>query len=219
MRPIITVTVAVCLFCGMAYPQRARSKEDLDARVQQLEQKKQIGQMARREGRTLGAKVGFGGGVCVNSGVFELNGGTISGNAADAGGGVYVASGGVFGAGGTFTMTGGTVSGNTASDGGGVFAQGSFAMKGGVISGNTAKNTGGGVKANGYFSKTGGTITGYKSDPANGNAVKDEDDNVTARSGHAIFVDVGRQGDAKRKETTAGSNANFSKDGSGPWDQ
>ena len=55
-----------------------------------------------------------GGGVYVGSGTtFNMSGGTISGNYATNGGGVYV--------GGTFTMTGGTISGNTATKGEGVY--------------------------------------------------------------------------------------------------
>ena len=63
------------------------------------------------------------------------------------------------------------------------------------------------------MNKTGGTITGYKNDPISGNAVKDEDGNILARKGHAIY-----RSENQRKETTAGPGANF-KDGEGPWDQ
>jgi len=117
-------------------------------------------------------------------------------------------------------MSSGTISGNHASDkGGGVLADAAFAMRGGTIIGNTAINYGGGVcRTSGSFTKTGGTITGYNSDPANGNAVKDEGGNVFARRGHAVYVS-----DDTRKETTAGPDANLSSDGwsrnnSGAWD-
>jgi fibronectin type 3 domain-containing protein len=120
-----------------------------------------------------------GGGVNVNSGIFTMNGGTISGNTASyalaaspytgGGGGVYVS-------GGTFTMEGGTINGNTASGsgsgggsssggGGGVYVNGgTFTMEGGTISGNTAIDgvTGGGsvYVRSGNFTMKGGTISG-----------------------------------------------------------
>ena len=94
----------------------------------------------------------FGGGVYV-SGTFTMNGGEISGNTAELGGGVFVG-------GGTFTMTGGTISGNTADLGGGVYVDGTFSMTGGTISSNTAENEGGGVFVGcGTFTMTGGTIS------------------------------------------------------------
>ena len=154
-----------------------------------------------------------GGGVWLGEGTFEMNGGTISNNTAHSwGGGVIVEK-----YGGVFTMHGGTISGNnTFRNGGGVHVSynAKFTMSGGTIMGNTARDGGGGVGANAStFIKTGGIITGYKSDPVNGNVIKDEDGNVIARKGHAII-----HGD-KRKETTAGPNDNFTKDGAGPWDQ
>ncbi|GBU20946.1 hypothetical protein R80B4_00833 [Fibrobacteres bacterium R8-0-B4] len=151
----------------------------------------------------------YGGGVHVGGGTFEMNGGTIVGNTSNYGGGVHVD-------GGTFIMTGGTIVGNTATNaGGGVeFYNGVFTMRGGVIANNTARERGGGVYASSNFTKTGGSITGYKNDPANGNVVKDEDDTVLSRKGHAIY-----RSDSQRKETTAGPSNNFAKDGSGSWDQ
>jgi hypothetical protein len=152
------------------------------------------------------------GGCAGCSANFEMSGGTISGNGRKdtKGGGVAVY-------GGTFTMIGGTITGNIASNGGGVcifgFGNPTFNMRGGTISGNTAVESGGGVHVQGTFVKTGGTITGYKSDPTNGNAVKDEDGFILSRKGHAIYVSTD-----KRKETSAGPTVNF-KDGSGAWDQ
>jgi hypothetical protein len=162
-----------------------------------------------------------GGGVHINQGAFEMTGGTISGNGnKDMGGGGIAISGG------TFTMIGGTISGNIASQGGGVYrgdwSHGVFVMRGGTISSNTAMVCGGGVRISKVdfgeittnFTKTGGIITSYKNDPTNGNVVKDEDGNILARKGHAIYFN-----NNKRKETTAGPDANFTKDGAGPWDQ
>ena len=93
------------------------------------------------------ARSGNGGGVVVNTGTFNMTGGTITGNSVtdNAGGGVVVGSG-------QFTMTGGTIGninggeGNTATTGGGVNIgpNGTFTMTGGTISGNTATSSSGG---------------------------------------------------------------------------
>ena len=89
-----------------------------------------------------------GGGV-YNLGDFTLNGGYIEENNADIGGGVYNV--------GTFTMNGGTISGNNADTGGGVYNVETFTMEGGTIKENKATR-GGGVYNNGTFTMTGGTI-------------------------------------------------------------
>jgi len=155
----------------------------------------------------------FNGGGVDNRGTFTMSGGTISGNSASNGGGVYTSRG-------TFTMSGGTISGNNSTKGGGVYIHyGTFAMRGGNIIGNTAVNYGGGVyRQEGTFTKTGGTITGYNSDLTNGNVVKDEGGNVFSRKGHAVYV-----ADDVRKETTAGPGANLLKEPfrteSGAWDK
>ena len=97
-----------------------------------------------------------GGGVYADGGTFTMDGGTISGNTAEYGGG------GVYVSGGTFTMNSGTISGNTAADGGGVCVawSGTFTMTDGIISGNTAEY-GGGVYVSGRtFTMEGGTISG-----------------------------------------------------------
>jgi len=159
-----------------------------------------------------------GGGVEVINGSFTMNNGTISGNTANSGGGVYVKYIGA-----TFTMNGGTISGNIAKNGGGgVRVDQTFNMKGGTITGNTAVEAGGGVYVTGSaftFNKTGGAITGYRSDPNNGNAVKDEGGNELSRKGHAVFVGAYN---ALRKETTSGPNSNMSYSKStgttGDWD-
>ncbi|MDR0638175.1 MAG: hypothetical protein LBG27_04610 [Spirochaetaceae bacterium] len=113
-----------------------------------------------------------GGGVRVaGSGIFTMNGGEISGNAADSvGGGVFIGNSGVF------TMNGGTISGNSTLWGGGVHICDTsvFTMNGGTISGNGAYatlnggigGTGGGVNINGgegtgcTFIMNGGIISG-----------------------------------------------------------
>jgi uncharacterized protein YjdB len=117
--------------------------------------------------------------VCISSeSTFTMNGGTISGNTASSGGGVYVSfssftmnsgtisdntGGGVYVGRGTFTMNGGTISGNTASYSGGgvsISSESTFNMIGGTIQGNTATTEGGGVFVyDSTFTMSGGTIS------------------------------------------------------------
>ena len=169
-----------------------------------------------------------GGGVHINSGTFEMNGGVISGNTANYGGGVYVLEKGIF------NMNGGTISGNTANYGGGVgvASGGTFSTRG-TITGNIAHKNGGGVYITikeSSFSKGAGIITGYASDQNNGNVVKNEAGSVLENRGHAIFVhDKGTITNySASKETTAGEKNNLSFSGckyirdckySGEWDK
>jgi hypothetical protein len=102
-----------------------------------------------------------GGGVEVWQGKFTMEGGTISGNSADGGGGgVHINENS------TFTMKDGTISGNTArSTGGGVRAErnSTFTMEGGTISANTTADTDGGgvhINENSIFTIKDGTISG-----------------------------------------------------------
>ena len=207
------------------------------------------GSMVRIEGGILKMKNGAaitdnyssvnnGGGVYIYSGVFEMSGGTISGNTAIRGGGVN--------SNGTFTMTGGTISGNTASEGGGVYVFDSFTMTDGTISGNTANegggvyigmasftmhngtitgNTasayGGGVYTNGWgtFTKTGGTITGFNTGNNSGFNKVHDGTGIIARRGHAAYVESSFLISMKRKETTAGPNVNLSSDSAVNWDE
>jgi hypothetical protein len=123
---------------------------------------------ARVDGNTVIVTSGssaYGGGVYVNNGTFTMEGGSISNNTANQGGGVYTATNG------NFIIHNGTISGNTITSttsawGGGVF--GNITMHGGTISGNTitAINTnssgivearGGGVSGN--LTMNGGTIS------------------------------------------------------------
>ncbi|MCR5590382.1 MAG: hypothetical protein K6F73_02510 [Lachnospiraceae bacterium] len=123
--------------------------------------------------------VSFGG--VNNAGMFTMNGGTICGNIANSGGGVYNSAdssfimnggliyrnkasaigGGVYNRG-TFTMNDGEISSNAAGEGGGVGNYGtdaSFTLTGGKLSGNTATD-GGGVYNRGTFTMAGGEISG-----------------------------------------------------------
>ena len=97
----------------------------------------------------------LGRGVSVNGGMFNMYGGSITGNTE---GGVFVGSNR------TFTMNGGSITGNTVTgSGGGVYVneKGTFNMNGGEITGNTSSSYGGGVYVyNGAeFTMTGGSIT------------------------------------------------------------
>jgi parallel beta-helix repeat protein len=115
-----------------------------------------------------------GTGVAVGAdGVFELSGGTISGNkTANAGGGVSVAGTG------KLVMTGGTISGNTASgNGGGVYLDsGSFTKQ----SGGTIYGIGEGALAN-----TAGSGNGYAAYAVSGGKKR----NLTA--GPGVTMDSG----------------------------
>lgn len=83
-----------------------------------------------------------GGGICVESGGFDLYDGNIIGNTASIGGGVYVHGGSV-------NMTDGSVSGNTASIGGGIAVNGgNVTIRDGNVDNNRATaGAGGGIYA------------------------------------------------------------------------
>jgi len=103
----------------------------------------------------------LGGGLYINNGTLNVNGGTISNNTAQQGGGVYADTTGTT----TIGITGGTISGNTASAAGGGFnidKGASLTMTGGTVSGNKCSNGNGGgfwVGAVTKFEMTGGTVT------------------------------------------------------------
>jgi predicted outer membrane repeat protein len=100
-------------------------------------------------GTVSGNTASIGGGVYVSDGTFSMSGGAVSGNtvgpsSSGFGGGVHILSG-------TFNLSGGAVSGNTSSSyggygGGGVYVNhsGTFSMSGGAVSGNTTSNDSGG---------------------------------------------------------------------------
>jgi len=96
-------------------------------------------------GNNSDSSFGMGGGgviVSTSSGKFTLNSGTITGNKAALGGGVFVGGSNNKT---TFTMNGGTITGNEAPKGSGVYIYfGTFNMQNGAITGN-APETGGGV--------------------------------------------------------------------------
>ncbi|GHV06044.1 hypothetical protein FACS189485_13930 [Spirochaetia bacterium] len=118
----------------------------------------------------------LGGGVCVSSGTFTMEGGSITGNMSllGNGGGVFVDTGS------TFTMKGdSSITGNNGGgDGGGgvyVVSTGSttrFTMEGdSSITGNTTSGSGGGVYISGSearFTMSNGSITGNSANSTNG---------------------------------------------------
>jgi uncharacterized repeat protein (TIGR02543 family) len=105
---------------------------------------------------------GNGGGVYLSGLSFlAMSGGTISGNSAEDGGGVYVGNG--------MTMTGGTIKGNTAfhSYGGGVY-----------------------VHSSGHFTKTGGVIFGSDAVEADQNKTFEFKTEVVTNHGAAVYHPV-----------------------------
>ena len=118
-----------------------------------------------------------GSGVNVKvKGTFTMYGGSISGNTADQGGGVYNS--------GTFNMNGGTISENTSNvtgstlyGGGGVYnAYGTFNMNDGIISKNSVRDCGGGVaNYHGTFHMSGGEIKENVSGNFGGGVYQDGD--------------------------------------------
>ena len=100
-----------------------------------------------------------GGGICNNDGTVIINGGIISGNSVQSAGN---AGGGIYNRNGTVTINGGEISGNTANYGGGIYnGNGTVIINGGEISGNTAVINGGGIyNENGTVIINGGEISG-----------------------------------------------------------
>ncbi|HET6168233.1 MAG TPA: putative Ig domain-containing protein [Marmoricola sp.] len=97
-----------------------------------------------------------GGGAYVsgaNAASLSMNGGTVSGNSAPNGGGIYTAGGAV-------TLTTTTLSGNSGAIGGGLYVLGAATLTNATISGNTVTNSGGGIATGGTTNVTGGSITG-----------------------------------------------------------
>lgn len=83
-----------------------------------------------------------------------MKGGTVSGNRATTGGGIYVNNGG------TFTLQGGAVKDNIAESAGGVFVNdsGTFYLQGGTVTSNTATQNGGGIVSKGTLSVKGAPV-------------------------------------------------------------
>ena len=97
--------------------------------------------------------------------VFNMKGGTISGNTTSYAGGVYVSTNA------TFNMSGGTISNNTTkNNGGAIYAlRSTVNLSGGTISGNKATKMGGGIFLSGAkLTMTGGSIVNNKTDTGTG---------------------------------------------------
>ena len=125
-------------------------------------------------GITGGSNEGYGAGVYVPNGTFNLRGGRIFNNRCSygntGGGGVETEGTGVF------NMYGGIITGNQAGYGGAIYARGAIAnVYGGSITNNECFTTdGGAVHAWGgtaVFTMTGGTMTGNSSKYGNGGAI------------------------------------------------
>lgn len=118
---------------------------------------------------------------------FNMYGGSITGNRADTGGGVSLASEYSYA---KFNMYGGSITNNAATNGdggGGVYLarMGEFVMKGGEITGNTAKNGGGVYTA--VNGNTGLTVSGDAAITGNSNTAG-KDENVYLVSGKTIEI-------------------------------
>jgi len=143
----------------------------------------------------------YGGGVQIQGGTFNLQGGSITGNSVGKtgffgteglGGGVYMQSG-------TFNMSGGTITGNTAlgssmgtplGRGGGVYiTEGTFHFTGGTISGNDAGAIGGGVYVASTYSSHDGRINASGGATVTDNTVGGADSNVYLEEGGVITVE------------------------------
>jgi hypothetical protein len=112
-----------------------------------------------------------GGALAIAGGIFNMNGGEISGNTAPLGGGVALLTGAS--AASSFNMAGGSISNNTAGKGGGVYLDSTLTtlttstMNGGMINGNTANEGQGGgvyVGVDTIFNLEGGIISNNTAD-------------------------------------------------------
>ena len=153
-----------------------------------------------------------GGGVRLNSGIFEMAGGIISGNTATSGGGVYAHAD--INKSCTFTMSGGIISGNAASsEGGGVYVgrylSGTcpFTLTGGTISDNKASRGGGVHIDRSTFNMQGGNITNNIATSAAGGV------SITASLG--ISATFTKTGGIITGYNTDQINGNVVRDGSG----
>ncbi|MDO5847603.1 MAG: InlB B-repeat-containing protein, partial [Methanocorpusculum sp.] len=148
---------------------------------------------------------GEGGGVVVGDwlagvkGTFTAEGGSIAGNIAKSGGGVYVEEG-------TFTMSGGTIEGNSANgssekgDGGGVYVySGTFNMSGGTIKENSANCSGDNGRGGGVYVSSYGTMN------LSGGSITQN----SAKNGGGVYVNrtLNVSGSPVIKSNTTGTNA------------
>lgn len=150
-----------------------------------------------RCGTIRGFNAGYGAGVYMGNGTFNMTGGAIQSCSAADGGGVYVD-------GGSFKMTNGTISACKATNaGGGVYvSSGSFEMSGGSIEDCTAYE-GAGVKVypssgkTASFSMTGGEIQNCNTNGVSIYAIGGTSEftmtggTIEDNSGYGVWVDAG----------------------------
>jgi hypothetical protein len=101
-----------------------------------------------RGGKISGNEAKIRGGGVYNAGTFHLDGGTISDNTSDKGGGICNDYGSAYDQPSGLFVEGGTISGNEAkTDGGGIFTTGYkvCSISGAAITGNKAGQSGGGI--------------------------------------------------------------------------
>lgn len=104
----------------------------------------------------------FGGGVYCDHATFKMTGGTIEGNAATHGGGVYCVGKG------SVDVSGGRITANEADHrGGGIYSTGEVMLAGGDVSHNSAA-MGGGVFNSGRLQEAGAVITANEADSGAG---------------------------------------------------
>ncbi len=144
----------------------------------------------------------YGGGVYIDGGTFNLQGGSITGNSVGkngfgamegVGGGVYLQSG-------SFNMSGGKITGNKAANsnpmaggkqgkGGGVYVNsGTFTLTGGTITGNEAGKLGGGVYIASTYSSSDGKINVSGNPSVTGNFLNGTENNVYIEDGGDFIV-------------------------------
>ncbi len=111
------------------------------------------GQVTGGIGEKVGGNTRYGGAV-YNEGTFYMEGGSLTNNKADEGGGVYNKKNA------TFTMSGGSITGNSAKEGGGISnaKSATFTLTDGVISYNQSTTNGCGVYNHGDFIMESGSI-------------------------------------------------------------
>jgi len=106
---------------------------------------------------TKGNASGFGGGVMVLNGTFNMTGGTVSNNTVTTSnnannGGAFVNQTG------TINISGGTITGNSAKTGGAIGNAGTINISGGTFSDNSAATYGGAIYQYGIFNLSGSPV-------------------------------------------------------------
>ena len=120
-------------------------------------------------------------------GSFTMTNGSIVGNTATNGGGVFVGNNSAY-----FLMKNGSISGNSATNGGGVFVgneSASFIMTGGSIAGNTAASNGGVSFANAGSLTLGGTAAIFGNTAGTGDSAVTQ--NLYLAAGKTIALGTG----------------------------